>query len=389
MSADIDAEAIAAVDEKGLEEGLDARLFAFLRSSLWRDAVLPTIAIRLTVVAASYLLVTIFRPEVLSSGNPLEPWIRWDVPHYLDVAREGYVDPNRSVIFPLFPALIAIGSLIAPPLLVGMTISFVATAAAAAGLYQLVRLDYGRTTARTAVLALNVFPTSYWLSASYTDALFLGFVVWTLLSGRRQQWQQAGVLALLAGATRLQGAFLVPALIAEYLVLHRRPGRPLAWFALGLLGLALYLGINLVVYGDPLFFVAIQRATFGLENVAPWTVIGNLVAGVTGATHDEQWVTLYVAPLAAYLILAAVTAWTVLQRPIRPSYAVYTALTLVTLLTLSWPISMPRYLLGVPMLFIGLALLGRRPGTGPAALVASILLMGAFLTLLAMGHWAF
>jgi hypothetical protein len=68
---------------------------------------------------------------------------------------------------------------------------------------------------------------------------------------------------------------------------------------------------------------------------------------------------------------------------------VYTGLTLLTLLTLSWPISMPRYLLGVAPLFVGLGILGRRPGFGSAWLVVSIILLGAFMTLLLIGHWAF
>ena len=45
-----------------------------------------------------------------------------------------------------------VGSVVTSPLVAGMVISFVATLAAAAGLYRLVRYDDGRPTARLAVL---------------------------------------------------------------------------------------------------------------------------------------------------------------------------------------------------------------------------------------------
>jgi Gpi18-like mannosyltransferase len=372
----------------------DERFGAFTRGSLWRDAILPTILIRLVIVLASFLAALLFRPDVLNGQDPLAIWRRWDVPHYLEVARDGYVDPNRSVVFPLFPGLIALGSLILPSLLAGMVISFVATVAAAAGLYELVRIDFDRSTARAAVLAMNVFPTAYWLSAAYTDAVFLAFVIWALLSARQGSWERAGVFALLASATRLQGAYLAPALIVQYVVLYRRFSPQMIWLALGVGGLVAYLGINFVAYGSPLFFVQIQKATFYLENVPPWTVIQGLVNGVISHVRDERWVTTYIAPLLAYAVLGVVAVWTAFSRPLRPAYlrpayVVYTGLSLVTLLTLSWPISMPRYLMGVAPLFICLGILSRRPGIGPAWLVLSVLLLGNFMTLLVIGHWAY
>ena len=51
----------------------------------------------------------------------LDIWNRWDAPHFFEVARTGYgppTDPARIVLFPLFPALIALGSLVAAPLVV-------------------------------------------------------------------------------------------------------------------------------------------------------------------------------------------------------------------------------------------------------------------------------
>jgi hypothetical protein len=369
-----------------------ARLRAALRDPVWADAILPTIAIRIVLLVGALLLVVVFRPDALSHDDLLAIWNRWDAPHFLEIARYGYgppADPARIVLFPLFPALIAVGSLVMQPLAAGMLISTLATLASAAGIYRLTRLDHSRQTARLAVLAMNVFPTAFAFVAPYSEAPFLAFVVWSLLAARREEWRAAGFLALLAGATRLQGAFLVPALALEYLVVHRRAGRPLGWLAIGLGGPLIYLAINALTFGDPLYFVGIQKSVFHVQNVAPWDALGGLIRGVFEGDRTESWATVYLAPAAAYVILGLGTAWALLSRRSRPSYSVYSVLNLAMMLTLSWPISLPRYVLGIAPMFIWLGVLGRRPALGQALLVASVILLGACTTLFVTGHWAF
>jgi len=78
----------------------------------------------------------------------------------------------------------------------------------------------------------------------------------------------------------------------------------------------------------------------------------------------------------------------VLSRRSRGSYVAYTALSLLSFASLSWPISVPRYILGVFPLFLMLGGLARsRLGT-PLA-VASVLLLGLFTAEFALGRWAF
>jgi hypothetical protein len=56
---------------------------------------------------------------------------------------------------------------------------------------------------------------------------------------------------------------------------------------------------------------------------------------------------------------------------------------------LNWPVSVPRYLLGVFPIFVAGGATGRRFGLGGALAAFSVLLLGAFTTLFVMGHWAF
>jgi hypothetical protein len=363
-----------------------------LRREVWVDAVLPTILLRGVVLVYAFLAVIVLESEALGSRSFIDIWNRWDAPHFFEVAEHGYgppADPARIVLFPVLPLLIRIGSLVTEPLLAGMVVSFVATLAAAAGLQRLIRMDHGRPIARWGVLAMTVFPTAFTLVAPYSEGPFLAFTVWSFVAARQRRWPAAGLLALLAGATRIQGAFILPALIVEYWLAERRVGRNASWLLLAAGGPVIYLAINYATFGDPLFFLEVQREAFKVSSVAPWTALGNAWNGVIAFQPSRIWATVYLAPFMAIVLLAATTLWTLVGKGSRPSYAVYTGLTLVSFLTLSWPISVPRYLMGVFTIFIVAGAIGRKPWLGPPLFVASVLLLGLCTALFVTGHWAF
>jgi len=341
---------------------------------------------------AGFVLVMVFNPASLTSGDPLGVWAHWDAPHFFEIARYGYAppaDPARIVLFPFFPGLIALGSLVTTPLVAGMIVSFAATLFAAAGVYRLAQQDYGRRTARASVIALNLFPTAFVFVAPYSEAPFLAFVVWSLIRAREDDWRLAGVLALLASVTRLQGAFLIPALGLEYVVRHRRLGRELWWIALAALGPVIYLGINLVTFGNPLKFVEVQQTVFHVQNVNPIDALRGLLTGVAQARWNETWLTDYVAPLITEILLLVLVVWACRSIRRRPADATYALLTLVSLATLSWPISLPRYILGIPALFVFVGRGIGRPNVGPLIVALLTMLLTVCLTLFLINHWAF
>ncbi len=369
------------------------RLLAIARDPVWVDAIAPTVLLRVVILVFGVAAVVIFRGDALPHGSLLEIWNRWDAPHFFEVARLGYgppADPARIVHFPALPALIALGSLVTEPLVAGMVISFISTLAAAIGLYRLVRFDADRESGRAAVLFMSLFPTAFTLIAPYSEAPFLAFTVWSFVMARQGRWPAAGLFALFAGATRIQGAFLLPALIVEYWLSKRRMDRAaLAPLLLAAGGPLIYLWINFATFGDPLYFIGIQNTVFHVSTAVPWVAIPNVVNSAIAFQPTEFWATVYFAPLAALVILLLVAIWTIFGRGSRPSYAVYTILSLLSFATLSWPISVPRYLMGVFPIFLAAGRIGRIPWLGPPVLAASTLLFGVCLTLFVIGHWAF
>jgi hypothetical protein len=251
-----------------------------------------------------------------------------------------------------------------------------------------VRLDDSRPAARAGVVAMAIFPTAFAFVAPYSESLFVALAIWSFVRAREGDWRTAGILGGLAAFTRIQGIFLLPALAVEYWLARRRLDRDAAWVATVGLGLVGYLALNYAAFGDPTYFIRVQRDTFHVVNVAPWVMLGDLWRHAWPSKVDERWVTVYLAPLASFVILALASVWSVVSRRSRPSYAVYSIVSLLAFASLSWPISVPRYLLGVFPVFLAMGSTLRRP-IGPAVATGSVLLLGLFVTLFAMGHWAF
>lgn len=366
---------------------MTGRLRAWLSSAEFADAVLLTLGIRLVLLVAAPIAVILFGDDAAHARLPIEIWNSWDAPHLFEVAEIGYVDPARAVIFPLLPALLRAGSFVLPPLVAGLLISAVASVAAAIALYRLARLDGAdRRVARGVVLAMNVFPTSFAFVPPYTEPLFLAFTAGSFLRARRSDWLGAGLLGLLAALTRLPGALLLPVLLLE---LRGRPWTP-RMLALGLIlgGPLVYLGVNALAYGHPLFFMEVQREVFHVETVPPWQALPPLLDAVSNPRAETGWLTIYLAPFLSLLVLAATTTWAAVARRGRASYFAYAGLSLLLFASVSWPISVPRYILGVVPLFLMLGGLARNRA-GPVALVASSILLGFLAAQFSLGRWAF
>lgn len=122
-------------------------------------------------------------------------------------------------------------------------------------------LEFDASSADRAVLALALFPVSYFFALPWTESLFLLLSASSLFAAHRERWWLGGVLAALASLTRLTGLFLLPA-IAILLWQSRRRTPISAWLALAIapLAFALFLLHLRSVTGDAFAFVHIQGA---------------------------------------------------------------------------------------------------------------------------------
>jgi hypothetical protein len=351
----------------------------------------------------------------LTTGSPpglLDPWNRWDAPHYTDIAVFGYMadDPGTLVppagysqvfpgdldlyivFFPLFPWLVgAVNAVISAPELAAFLVAGVASLFVAPMLYRLVAADLGPNVARWSAGLLLVFPTAYFLHIGYTESLFLALSFASLWLARTNRWWAAGIIGALAALTRINGLVLIPALAIEAWLqwrTHRRIER--AWvgaIAAVALGFAIYLGLNLAVYGDPTAFSEIQRSHWFKELSPPWVGIEGMIDWTDSADPDNALMLGWMELLFTWIGLAATIA-TALW--LRPTWAAWMAGNWLLIVSTGFVMSVPRYslvLFGI-MVWGAIAADRWRP-VGWLLGAGSTAAMAYFAWRFATGQWAF
>jgi len=208
--------------------------------SLWREAIMPYLGTRLVLILVGLLtdfyILPLIKPYTILPGAvarthfPNALWLMWqrfDSGIYLDMARHGYAPASTLhtfsnwAFFPLYPLLIFV---LAPLFagsrdaysIAGLFISNGAALVAVIYLYRLVRREFGSQVASRTIIFLALFPTSFYLSAIYTESLFLACTVACIYYARTHHWWLTGICGGLVALTRPQGCVLLLPVVWEY-----------------------------------------------------------------------------------------------------------------------------------------------------------------------------
>jgi hypothetical protein len=188
-----------------------------------------------------------FDPEGLTKpfGAVGDLWVgpaaRWDSVWFLTIANDGYQDSVRAAFFPLYPFLArGTGAVFASALIGGLLVSLVAAIAGLAALHRLTVRELGEGPARATVILLACSPMAFFLTAVYSEGLFLALSVGAVLAARERRWAWAGILGALAAATRSAGVVLLVPLALLWWDSAPRRARDAAWLALVPAGLGAF-----------------------------------------------------------------------------------------------------------------------------------------------------
>ncbi|HEV2927475.1 MAG TPA: glycosyltransferase family 39 protein [Propionibacteriaceae bacterium] len=346
-------------------------------------------------------------------GGLLDPWHRWDAPHYTDIAVFGYManDPGNLsapgyeqvypgdldlyiVFFPLFPWLIAaVNALVREPVVSAFLVATVASLFVAPVLYRLVKEDLGHRIGLWSAGLLLVFPTAYFLHIGYTESLFLALAFGSLWLARTNRWWLAGLLAALAALTRVNGLILAPALAVEaWLQWRAAPDDRrlrIEWLAIAGVGIGfgIYLAVNQVVYGDLLAFSDIQRSHWDKELTWPWDGFAGVLAWFGNENPDSVFMYGGMELLFIAIGLAATVATAIW---LRPTWAVWMAGNWLLSVSTGFVLSVPRYSLALFGVMVWAAIIGERWRVAGWVLAAgSAAAMGYFAWRFGAGQWAF
>ena len=367
------------------------------------------------------------------------PTARWDSVWYLRIAHSGYYTGAATAFFPLYPLLIHGGAaLFGSEIVVGALISLGAMLLGLVALHRLVSLDLDEPHARFTVALVAFFPTAFFLSAIYTESLYLALSVGAIYAARLDRWAWAGALGALAAATRSSGILLLVPLVLLYLygpragasfdgpharlsIRRSRANRPTdgaadwwrpryrvarsaLWLALVPAGVVSFMAYTALAHGSALIafqaedlywgrqfaglFGAVREAIKALPGdvrgvwTGDWHASGSLEP-LTAADHGliDMWFLLFA-------VVGLVAAW----RRLPFAYLAYTLALLAESLSYPRPdepmVSFPRYVLVMFPIFIGWStLLAPRRRLAAGVIGTSALLLAAGSGLWAMWAW--
>jgi hypothetical protein len=296
-------------------------------------------------------------------------------------------------------------------------VSWVAIALALWLLYRIVAARCDSSIAAWTVAFLSFFPTSFYLTAVYSESLFLLFSVAAFFFAERRRWALAGLAGMFATLTRNTGLLLlIPLALLMVEQEHARGARAWVrailrprtlWLALLPLGLLLYMGYLQAKFGQPLLFAEAQT-TWGRKLASPIGALSSasLVAGRAAlsvvARGAHAWSSLFPGGVGQRLVARTLVPWVTLVGWLAVSLAAvrrlplsYTAWSLVLLVyPLFFPaataplLSYQRFALVAFPLFIALALLTRGRSAARFVLLAvSAALMLWMATSFALWWW--
>lgn len=348
--------------------------------------------------ATAYDPAGLTRPFGAVGDALVAPAARWDAKWFLTIAEEGY-DGQRAAFFPLYPALLtAAGAITGSALVGGIVVSLGCLVAGLTVLHRLVTLDFGEDVARLCVLLVACFPGALWLSAVYSEALFLALSAGAVYAARTDRWAAAGICGALAASTRSAGIVLLVPLALLWWRGPRRPRR-LAWLALVPVGLGLFCLALAAAGEDPLAPFSAQEA-WDREGAIPLGAVPDAVrAGsdgvrdiVTGtprptAPYDPAW--LNVGLLGCLVAVLAALAGALRRLP--AAYSLYAVAALS--LPLSFPVegqplmSLPRFVAVLWPLHLWLAVVLARRGARARGIAVGASLAGLALVSAEVSTW--
>ncbi|MEM2969511.1 MAG: glycosyltransferase family 39 protein [Candidatus Bathyarchaeia archaeon] len=364
-------------------------------SNPFMEAILVTLISKVLIFslgfAASYIIEGPSSPLAIL----MRQFCRWDSPHYIDIAKNWYVNVGEQrffiVFFPLYPLLIRLTTFDWEYVnLSALLVSNLSSIIAVIYLFKLVKLDFEDDAAKRAVFYLSIFPTAYFLCATYAESLFLALAVACMYCARLGRWSLAGLLGMLASLTRITGLSLLPALAIEYLSQRgwklKDLDAKLLWSGLTLAGFLIYLAINYQVMGNFFTFMEVEK-THWHQTIDPLLGLKRAWELTTSAAFPNN-LTLGAAQLtfAALGLLGIIGGF--LSR-LRPSYNAYMLFAWAMSISTGWWISIPRYMLILFPLFILLSLFTRRRRINLVVAFTFLTLLCFFTVLFSGGEWAF
>ena len=244
---------------------------------------------RAMVLAAAGAVAAAQQPRPANAKGPiLDVLTSWDGLWYFEVVRHGYptsvpspityFDPEaRAAFFPLYPILVRAADRVLPggDVMAGLFINLVLGALAVLLVGVIARRLFDAQVAGRSMVLMALFPGSFVLSFSYSEALMLVLVAAALLLLLERRWLLAGLVSALATASRPNAIAIVAACAVAAWLAWRRERDWRAWVApllapIGFVAFQLYLWVHT---GELTVWARVQQDAWNEGASFGWTAI--------------------------------------------------------------------------------------------------------------------
>lgn len=338
---------------------------------------LACLAFRIAVYIISAIPVALFTSsEHLDFASWLDKWKQWDATGYNNMILGGYkqmVEDGEYVTLAFFP-LYSFVARIFNVVINNTQISAVVTSTlcysfACCFLYKLTALDYGKATAKKAVLYISVFPFGFYFGAMMTESMFFLTTAATFYFIRKHNWIMVGICGALAALSRISGILMIFPAVIEFIEYYELFGmfkskkfkeaftlilKNGLWIFGAFLGLFIYLYCNYSLTGEWFRFMALQKKFWGEETCYFGKCILVMWQQITSPGQSVMVKAgMFMPELLSVLLMLATMLYGVRRN--KSMYTTYMVVYLVMNTSITWPISIARYMLCAIPMFIFLA----------------------------------
>ncbi|NQV00170.1 MAG: glycosyltransferase family 39 protein [Parcubacteria group bacterium] len=331
--------------------------------------------------------------------NFFKYFIKWDSGFYLQIAEKGYYldqvnNLSNTPFFPLYPLLINLLGNVFGNLYAGLLISFISTFFACFYLYKLAKTHLKNNAAFRSVFYFLIFPTAIFLSAIYTESLFMALSIGCFYYARRNKWWAAGIFGFFAALTRPQGILLFPVLLFEYVEQNKFDIKKLKFNALWTLlipsGLFVYMYFLKLKFGSLFLFISAQNSwgrstSFSAKSV--YDTFSNYFYALF-FPGSESFTYYLVKDLDLFFFLTFLVLSIIIFVKFRMSYGFYMILSLIIPLMTSSLMSINRFALLLFPTYIFLAKISKNQVVQYSIILLFSFLFVMYTILFTNWYWA-
>lgn len=366
------------------------------------------VALALVIRVGVFILVPALTSDgaSLSHGTTSNSWVQWDAIHYMQIAEYGYLPHEgrsedarafQSRFPSMYPLAVRLLHRISG-LPYGQAGNFIAIAAAVLASLLLFRLcvleGFDRRQAYFSVILLHSFPSAFILNSAFSESLCLCFILLFFIALHHSKFLPASLYIALAYLTRSQGLLLYVSLLYGFYVWWKNANqarhRWSPYLALLVPGLV-FVGHQLMIkyyIGSPGYFRADEHAVH--FNIVPLLDQMRALSDFVGQSiHLEPGSDATAQVLSGLFFFYAAMLFPLSAFRLRAAHSIFFATFLVVYMFYGHNISGPRYMVGVPQMFMSPALLQRLKFLLWPIVAIGLGLQIFFARLFVKGYWVF